>query len=489
MKKILVVLLVAFSSSLFSYCNGQQGGIGFDSLSSGMTSPGAYVLALAMKDSSISSHLYAGGHFSIAGRNTAINVAEWLDSDFNQTPDIGRWAALGSGVDSDVCALQMFNNYLYAGGKFDTAGGIASSHIARWDTAALKWDSLKGKLNGNVYALCVYKNALYVGGDFTIADGDTVNRIATWNGSAWVPVGAGFNTGAVYALAVSNDTLFAGGSFLKSGGVVVNHIAKLTGNTWGSLGSGTNNTVYALADFRPELYIGGAFTQAGGSIAHYISSFDDYNTWQWRSLEPGVNDTVRALNAGVALVPLINKKQVSQGFGGGNVLVIGGNFDSAGGFYSNYIAALDGSWIGISSLNGPVFALANPYTSFSQGSIENYIGGRFSRSNIDTLNNIAYAYINLGGGVPSLTDKSNVVVYPNPSNGNFTLTFSHPELVSGSQTIEVYNVLGEKVYSQFIIPNSSFIINLSSQPNGIYLYRVITEDGNLMGEGKLVIER
>ncbi len=32
-------------------------------------------------------------------------------------------------------------------------------------------------------------------------------------------------------------------------------------------------------------------------------------------------------------------------------------------------------------------------------------------------------------------------------------------------------------------------IDLSNQPNGVYFYRVIKEDGNLVGEGKLVIQK
>src|SRR6185312_11824461 len=93
--------------------------------------------------------------------------------------------------------------------------------------------------------------------------------------------------------------------------------------------------------------------------------------------------------------------------------------------------------------------------------------------------------------IPNVTKaETNFTIYPNPSNGNFTISFSRPVpmaigVVSGSQTIEVYNILGEKVYShQFVIPNSQFLINLNVQPNGIYLYRVITEDGSLIGEGK-----
>jgi len=32
-------------------------------------------------------------------------------------------------------------------------------------------------------------------------------------------------------------------------------------------------------------------------------------------------------------------------------------------------------------------------------------------------------------------------------------------------------------------------IDLSSEPDGLYLYRVITQDGGLVGEGKLIIQK
>jgi uncharacterized repeat protein (TIGR03803 family) len=81
-------------------------------------------------------------------------------------------------------------------------------------------------------------------------------------------------------------------------------------------------------------------------------------------------------------------------------------------------------------------------------------------------------------------------VYPNPSNGIFIIAFSHAELVSGSQTIEVFNVLGEKVYTLPQTPKGALnTINLSGQPSGVYLYRVVAEDGSLVGEGKLIIQK
>jgi len=85
-------------------------------------------------------------------------------------------------------------------------------------------------------------------------------------------------------------------------------------------------------------------------------------------------------------------------------------------------------------------------------------------------------------------------ILPNPSTGIFNIALSHPELVSGSQTIvEVYNVFGEKVYSSSYQPlaNSQQLktIDLSNQPNGIYLYRVLNADGSPLGNGKVIIQK
>jgi Secretion system C-terminal sorting domain len=51
--------------------------------------------------------------------------------------------------------------------------------------------------------------------------------------------------------------------------------------------------------------------------------------------------------------------------------------------------------------------------------------------------------------------------------------------------IEVYNVLGQQVY-QSTINSDNTEVNMRNQPNGVYLYRVITLTGELVGEGKIV---
>jgi uncharacterized repeat protein (TIGR03803 family) len=80
--------------------------------------------------------------------------------------------------------------------------------------------------------------------------------------------------------------------------------------------------------------------------------------------------------------------------------------------------------------------------------------------------------------------------YPNPNNGIFTIQSS---VIGGQSSLEIYNVLGEQVYSKnyplSAISNQPISIDLSSQPSGIYLYRVIANSGELLGEGKMVIQK
>lgn len=85
-------------------------------------------------------------------------------------------------------------------------------------------------------------------------------------------------------------------------------------------------------------------------------------------------------------------------------------------------------------------------------------------------------------------NEQSVLVYPNPNNGRFTIELS---VVSGQSIVEVYNLLGKKVYSEILKPQTPKgalnQIDLSSQPAGIYIYRVINDDGT-SASGKIVIE-
>ena len=79
----------------------------------------------------------------------------------------------------------------------------------------------------------------------------------------------------------------------------------------------------------------------------------------------------------------------------------------------------------------------------------------------------------------------NINLYPNPNNGQFTVSITNYE-VGITNNVEIYNMLGQKVYSQSNIHTPTFNINISSQPNGIYLIRILDKDGNLVSQKKVV---
>ena len=92
-------------------------------------------------------------------------------------------------------------------------------------------------------------------------------------------------------------------------------------------------------------------------------------------------------------------------------------------------------------------------------------------------------------GTPTMKQPPvNISIYPNPANGIFNIEVKSEGVIDKS-IVEVYNVLGQQVHSQAIVNSSSFIVDLSSQPNGIYFYRVVDENSNLIGEGKLIIQK
>ena len=62
--------------------------------------------------------------------------------------------------------------------------------------------------------------------------------------------------------------------------------------------------------------------------------------------------------------------------------------------------------------------------------------------------------------------------------------------INAACNVEIYNILGEKVYDATLNQvQGDNTIDINSQSNGIYLYRVLKQDGGLIGSGKLVIQK
>ena len=175
-----------------------------------------------------------------------------------QTPVDGFWdnrfgapAHGGNGLFAEVLAIAVhpITGEVYAGGQFTFAGGVQARYIAKWTGSA--WQPLGGGFNVQVRGLAFDANGnLYAGGVFTIVqqtDGSAVDAayVARWDGTSWTTLGQGLD-GRVAAIAVdpsTGDVYVGGGGFDKgtnadSSEVLSPSIIKWNGQTWQPVGLG-----------------------------------------------------------------------------------------------------------------------------------------------------------------------------------------------------------------------------------------------------------
>jgi uncharacterized repeat protein (TIGR03803 family) len=81
---------------------------------------------------------------------------------------------------------------------------------------------------------------------------------------------------------------------------------------------------------------------------------------------------------------------------------------------------------------------------------------------------------------------ASILIYPNPGNGKFIIESS---VISGQLSVEVYNVLGEKIAnSHRLIANSKMEIDLNNQPSGIYFLRIYDDKQHYISTQKVVVQ-
>jgi hypothetical protein len=185
--------------------------------------------------------LYAAGTFNEAGDSLANNIASWNDT---------TWSPLGSGTntqgtpynDGYVFAIGEYSNDIYIGGNFDSAGGVSSKWLSRWN--GVNWDSVGGGIDGPVSCFSVFQKNLYLGGAFDTAGIIYAQGGVRWNDTIFSLIGSGIG-GDVSAMDTFNHSLYVGGDYRYCGGILVNNIARWGPDTATDIGqmSTTNNTV------------------------------------------------------------------------------------------------------------------------------------------------------------------------------------------------------------------------------------------------------
>jgi hypothetical protein len=72
--------------------------------------------------------------------------------------------------------------------------------------------------------------------------------------------------------------------------------------------------------------------------------------------------------------------------------------------------------------------------------------------------------------LPFMEEENEFSLYPNPTSGSFTLEKENDEAID----IEVFDFTGRSVFSQKDLSGEKFTFDLSAQPNGVYLVRIIS---------------
>jgi hypothetical protein len=83
-------------------------------------------------------------------------------------------------------------------------------------------------------------------------------------------------------------------------------------------------------------------------------------------------------------------------------------------------------------------------------------------------------------GDNQLSNTQDINVYPNPSTGQFNVTG-----VSEGMNIEIYDYAGRMV-NTMKADNETMKLDMSNQPNGLYLVRILSKDQALVSQKKLV---
>jgi PKD repeat protein len=183
----------------------------------------------------VNNTLYAGGSFTRFDGRILLSSISYDGTGWQQFA--GTALAYGDAWKNSSVSTMVYDTssgQLYVGGSFFYAGDSINTNVARWDGS--QWHAMGSGFNSSVSKLIMYQDTLYACGSFTKSGQDSVKRIAKWNGSSWIPVGSGAS-GTVRDMIVFNNVLYAGGSFTSFNGIQADRCIKYNGTTWSTVGS------------------------------------------------------------------------------------------------------------------------------------------------------------------------------------------------------------------------------------------------------------
>jgi trimeric autotransporter adhesin len=321
--------------------------------------------------------LVAAGSFSYMNGQPISNIAVW--DGFNWGP-VGGPGANPAPFSDRLSSVIVYGGQLVVTGRFQHAGELFASHIARFDGS--NWSPLIGGINNRVRTMAPSGSILYAGGDFVFPwpGAGTINRLMRTNGSNVDPIadllGVRGTDGNVLAVRVhtfniaQGPRLIIGGVFSTAGNVSASNIAYFdlsTTSGYAALGQGFNGGVSALASVGTTLYAAGSFTASGSTQLSRLARFSAGNwvspgPWTFPNLSAlGTHEgrlVIGGLNGGLNGVSALEGTTLhSYGSANGRIrafaiyegdLIAAGDFTTIGSASANSIARRDsatGQWM------------------------------------------------------------------------------------------------------------------------------------------------
>lgn len=418
------------------------------------------VAALALQEDG---KILIGGTFSSYNLNYSKKIARLNpDGSFDASFDTG------TGFDNyvRVIAIQADGKIL-AGGFFSSYDGYTINRIIRLNTDGTRDVSFNvgSGFDGSIRTITPQPDGkILVGGNFSTYNGTTVNSLVRLNidgniDDSFNVTGPNFAS-SVLALELQPDgKIVVGGSFTEFNGSPAGRITRL--NPDGSsdqnffTGTGFNNIVYDFAlQSNGKIIAAGQFTNYNGTgFARMIRLESD-----------GSPDFT--FNIGTGFSGLINSIAVnSEG-----KIIAGGNFVSFNGTTAKYIirldpdGSIDSSFVSGAGFDDQIYALKLQ----PDGRI--LAGGQFVNYNGTVQNRVTRLLGDFYLGMNEPADEEPFTVYPNPSDGRFTVQSAI------STRLEVCDLTGKPVWKS-ILPSFSHEILLNQVKNGMYFVSLTDENG------------
>jgi len=232
--------------------------------------------------------------------------------------------------------LAQFARLLMMAGLLVCAG-VASAQVSIPDPGDVD-TSYNPDVDGTVWSIVTQPDGkVIIGGDFTMVGGVTRNNLARLNADG--SLDGSFNPNVndlVTCIAVQADgRIVIGGLFTQVGGTPRNDIVRLqpTGGIDTTFNLSLNGDVYAIAFQKDgKMLIGGKFSQVGGVPTGMLARVDANGTLD-TAFTPGVTSSQ---------LDLLIRSVIVQPDG---KILVGGNFEEAGGFPQPYVVRLDATGV------------------------------------------------------------------------------------------------------------------------------------------------